>query len=227
MQHVKKLPVVILISGRGSNLRAILDATKQGQLPIDIRAVISNRPLAEGLEHARMAGIEAIAMDHSRYPDREAFDLALQKEIDRFTPGLVILAGYMRILSPGFVKHYLGRMLNIHPSLLPDYPGLDTHKRVLENGDSHHGASVHFVTTELDGGPVVLQVRVPILPGDTAESLAKRVLEQEHRIYCKAIKWFAEGRLKFENGHAWLDQKKLEKPCLFKPASGEIENCVS
>lgn len=227
MHNTDKLPVVILISGRGSNLQAILDATRTNQLPIEVRAVISNRPHAQGLERAREAGISTIALDHTQYPDRASFDAALQQEIDRLNPGLVILAGYMRILSPAFVRHYQGRMLNIHPSLLPQYPGLNTHARALENGDTEHGASVHFVTTELDGGPVVLQVRVPILPGDTAETLADRVLEQEHRIYCMAIEWFAQGRLKLENDHAWLDGIKLEKPCMLETNSGEILHCVS
>lgn len=227
MHPMKKLPVVVLISGRGSNLQAIIDATKKGELPVTICAVISNRPQAQGLERARKAGIETIALDHTRFDSREAFDQALQHEIDRFKPGLVILAGYMRILTPAFVEHYLGRMLNIHPSLLPRYPGLDTHSRVLENGDSEHGASVHFVTTELDGGPVVLQVKVPVLPGDTSATLADRVLEQEHRIYCKAIEWFSQGRLKLQHNHAWLDDKQLETPCILEPESGEILHCAS
>ena len=149
------LPIVILISGRGSNLQAIIDKTRRGELPVEIRAVISNRPDASGLSHASQANLETRVIDHTDYADREAFDQSLQTCIDSFLPELVILAGFMRILTPGFVHHYRGRMLNIHPSLLPEFPGLDTHQRAIDAGKREHGASVHFVTDDLDGGPVV------------------------------------------------------------------------
>lgn len=208
----QRLPVVILISGRGSNLQAIIDQARSGELPIEIRAVISNRPEAPGLQLAAEAGIETRALDHKAFPDRESFDAELQALIDSFTPGLVVLAGYMRILTPGFVRHYQGRMLNIHPSLLPKYQGLNTHQRALEAGDAEHGASIHFVTEELDGGPVFLQAPVPVLPDDTADTLAARVLEQEHRLYPEAIRWFAQGRIRLEDDRLFLDGQPLPKP---------------
>jgi len=207
------LPVVILISGRGSNLQAIIEAVGQGELPIDIRAVVSNRPQANGLQRATRAGIATTVIDHTRYADRQAFDQALQAHIDRYQPGLVILAGFMRLLGKEFVAHYRGRMLNIHPSLLPDFPGLNTHQRALDAGCKVHGASVHFVTVDMDGGPVVLQAHVPVAVRDTAASLAARVLELEHRLYPVAIRWFAEGRLTFnDHGQALLDGIILNAP---------------
>jgi phosphoribosylglycinamide formyltransferase-1 len=211
--EINPLPIVILISGRGSNLQAIVDKTAAGELPVDIRAVISNRPNAAGLQQARQAGLETRVIDHTGYADRQAFDQALQACIDSYQPGLVVLAGFMRILTPGFVDHYRGRMLNIHPSLLPDLPGLNTHQRALDAGHSEHGASVHFVTEDTDGGPVLLQARVAIHEDDSAESLAARVLEQEHRLYPQAIRWFAEGRIFLdENGRIQLDGALLEQP---------------
>lgn len=216
------LPVVILISGRGSNLQAIVDAVGRGELPIDIRAVISNRPQAPGLQRATRAGIATRVVDHTRYADRQAFDQALQTCIDRYQPRLVILAGFMRLLSSDFVAHYRGRMLNIHPSLLPDFPGLNTHQRALDAGCEAHGASVHFVTADMDGGPVVLQARVPVEARDTAASLAARVLKQEHRLYPVAIRWFAEGRLTVnDNGQALLDGVILNAPRQLPSAAGE------
>jgi len=206
-----KLPLVVLVSGNGSNLQALIDAAAAG-LPVEIRAVISNRPGAFGLERARRAGIAAEVVDHRDFPSREAFDAALMSQIDRHAPALLALAGFMRILTPGFVHHYAGRMLNIHPSLLPDFPGLETHRRAIEAGASNHGATVHFVTDQLDGGPPVLQAEVPVLPGDTPEQLAARVLEQEHLIYPLAVRWFAEGRLQCSDGQAWLDGRRLEQP---------------
>ncbi|MEN8204458.1 MAG: phosphoribosylglycinamide formyltransferase [Pseudomonadota bacterium] len=207
------LPVVILISGRGSNLQAIIAAVADDALPVDIRAVISNRPNATGLQGAAQAGIATAIVDHTLYTDRRAFDQALQACIDQYQPGLVILAGFMRILSADFVDHYRGRMLNIHPSLLPDFPGLNTHQRVLDAGNEVHGASVHFVTADVDGGPVVLQARVPVHTDDTAESLAARVLEQEHQLYPMAIRWFARRRLTLgEKGQAVLDGVILTEP---------------
>ncbi|MCW8839924.1 MAG: phosphoribosylglycinamide formyltransferase [Gammaproteobacteria bacterium] len=189
-----KLPIVVLISGSGSNLQSIIDAS-QHDLPVEIRAVISNRADAYGLTRAREAGIDTAVLDHRDYPDRESYDAALRELIDRYQPGLLILAGFMRILSDDFVRHYEGRMMNIHPSLLPRYRGLNTHARAIEAGDKEAGCTVHFVTPELDAGPPIIQARVPILDGDTPETLAARVLEQEHRIYPEAIRLFVEGKL--------------------------------
>ncbi len=213
---MRRLPIVVLISGGGSNLQAIIDAAERDQLPVEIRAVISNRPDAYGLERARNSGIEARVVDHREFPDRESFDRALQRVIDSYEPELVVLAGFMRILTPQFVEHYMGRMFNIHPSLLPEYRGLHTHRRVLEANGNRHGASVHFVTSELDGGPVVIQAEVPVLPGDDPDTLAARVLSQEHRIYPQAIRWFAEGRLELKEGIPHLDGKPLHKPVLIE-----------
>ena len=199
-----KLPVVVLISGGGTNLQAIIDAS-HGDLPVEIRAVISNRPDAYGLERARKAGIPAEVLDHHQFESREAFDKALMELIDGYAPELVVLAGFMRILTQALVRHYEGRMLNIHPSLLPKFRGLNTHARAIEAGEREHGVTVHFVTADLDAGPIVIQARVPVHPGDTPESLAGRVLEQEHRIYPQAVRWFAEGRLELHGGVACLD----------------------
>jgi phosphoribosylglycinamide formyltransferase-1 len=191
MPERERLPIVVLISGSGSNLQSIIDA----ELPITIRAVISNRADAYGLTRAEQAGIPTAVLDHKAYPDRESYDAALQELIDSYQPGLLVLAGFMRILSDGFVRHYEGRMINIHPSLLPKYRGLDTHARAIAAGDAEAGCSVHFVTPELDSGPIIIQARVTIRDGDTPETLAARVLEQEHRIYPEAIRKFAEGEL--------------------------------
>lgn len=207
-----KLPLVILISGRGSNMQAILELAANGALPVDIRAVISNRPEASGLETARAAGLHTETVDHRDYASREDYDRALQAAIDRQAPELVVLAGFMRILTPGFVRHFQGRLLNIHPSLLPAFRGLHTHRRALEAGVAEHGASVHFVTEELDGGPVIAQIPVPVRPGDTEADLARRVLEQEHRLYPTVIGWFATGRLRYRDGAAWLDGRPLPEP---------------
>ncbi len=187
----ERLPIVILISGSGSNLQAIIDA----DLPVTIRAVISNRADAYGLTRAEAAGIPTAVLNHKSFPDRETYDAALLSLIDSYHPGLLVLAGFMRILSDGFVRHYEGRMINIHPSLLPKYRGLHTHTRAIEAGDKEAGCSVHFVTPELDAGPIIIQAHVPILEDDTPETLAARVLEQEHRIYPEAIRRFAEGEL--------------------------------
>lgn len=206
------LPIVVLISGNGTNLQAIIDAVNRGELPAELRAVISNRPQAYGLERARRAGIPAVALDHTQYPDRASFDTALQTAIDRYQPALVVLAGFMRILTPEFVKHYHGRMLNIHPSLLPAFRGLDTHRRALAAGVKEHGVSIHFVTDELDGGPVIIQKKLPILPGDDVTRLAARVQEEEHRLYPRAIRWVAEGRLKLHNNQVMFDESPLASP---------------
>ncbi|MBN8762777.1 MAG: phosphoribosylglycinamide formyltransferase [Thiobacillus sp. 63-78] len=183
--------VVVLLSGRGSNLRAIVEA----RLPIEIVAVIGNRPQAEGLAYARERGLTAVVLDHTEYPDRAAFDARLADEVAQHRPDLVVLAGYMRILSPAFIARFEGRLLNIHPALLPMFPGLNTHERALAEGVKIHGCTVHFVTVELDHGPIVAQAAVPVRADDTPDTLAARVLAQEHRIYPQAIRWFAEGRL--------------------------------
>lgn len=198
--------IVILISGRGSNMEAVVRAAQAEQWPARIAAVISNKADAKGLEFAARHGIPTAVVSNKDYPSREAFDAALQEVIDGFSPDLVVLAGFMRILTPGFVAHYENRMLNIHPSLLPLFPGLHTHEQALASGEATHGATVHFVTAELDHGPLVDQVSVPILPGDTAEVLAARVLEQEWVMYPRAIRWFVEGRLKVEDGKVNIDR---------------------
>jgi phosphoribosylglycinamide formyltransferase-1 len=197
--------IVVLISGRGSNLQAIIDAVNAGRLPAEIRAVIGNEPGAPGLARARTAGIPTHTIDHHDFAAREQFDQALMRSIDAYHPRVVVLAGFMRILGNAFIDHYAGRLLNIHPSLLPAFPGLNTHARALQSGASHHGASVHFVAHEVDGGPVIIQAAVPVLPDDVPETLAERVLREEHRIYPKAIGWFLAGRLSVENGRVLLD----------------------
>jgi len=207
-----RLPIVVLISGTGSNLRAIADQARSGKLPVEIRAVISDRADAAGLAWARAAGLHTVALPPAQFADRPAFDRALAAEVDRHGPALVVLAGFMRILGPEFVDRYAGRLLNIHPSLLPKYRGLHTHRRALEAGDREHGASVHFVTRELDGGPVILQARVPVRAGDDEATLAARVLEQEHRIYPDCIGWFAAGRLELRGGVVLLDGRPLREP---------------
>jgi phosphoribosylglycinamide formyltransferase-1 len=203
----KKLPVVVLISGRGSNLQAIIDAAGETQCPFELCAVISNRPQAPGLERARRADIPTRVVDHKSHPSRESFDAALARAIDAYRPGLIVLAGFMRVLTSGFVEHYDGRLINIHPSLLPAFPGLDTHQRAIDSGAREHGASVHFVTAGLDSGPLIAQARVPILAGDDADTLAARVLEQEHLILPQVIGWFAEGRLALDGNRVLLDGK--------------------
>lgn len=217
-----RLPVVVLISGGGSNLQSLIDAAAQG-LPIDIRAVISNRAEAFGLERARAAGIPAITLDHKVFAGRAEYEARLRELIDAFAPGLVVLAGYMRILEAETVSHYLGRMLNIHPSLLPAFQGLNTHARALAAGARRHGASVHFVTPELDGGPVVVQVAVPVHADDDAERLAARVLRWEHRLYPLAVGWFAEGRLALRDDGVRFDGTKIAAPLQLNPVTGEVE----
>jgi len=188
------MSVVILISGRGSNMQAILEAG------IPVAAVISNRADAAGLAIAAQRGVPTAVVDHRRYATREAFDAALAEEIERHAPRLVALAGFMRILSPAFVARFASRIMNIHPSLLPEFPGLDTHARALAAGAKRHGCTVHFVTAELDHGPIIAQASVPVLPGDTEQSLAARVLAQEHLLYPRAIRWFLDGDLVIEDG---------------------------
>jgi phosphoribosylglycinamide formyltransferase-1 len=203
-----QLPLVVLISGRGSNLKAILDATAAG-LPAEVRCVISNRPGAGGLAYAAGAGVPTEVVDHTLFASREAFDTALTAAIDRYSPALVVLAGFMRVLGPEFVRHYRGRLINIHPALLPAFPGLDTHRRAIEAGVAEHGASVHFVTEEVDAGPVILQARVPVLSGDTPETLAARVLQQEHRIYPEAVRRLAEGRVRLDDNQVLMDGRPV------------------
>lgn len=186
-QSHSKARLVILISGRGSNMRSILEAAKSGSLDIDISAVISNRPDAAGLAFAADEGIDTAVIDHKEFDTREQFDEALAAKIDAYQPDFVILAGFMRILTEGFVNHFAGRLINIHPSLLPKFKGLHTHQRAIDAGETEHGASVHFVTAELDDGPVILQAKVPVLADDSADTLAARVLEQEHLLYPAAI----------------------------------------
>lgn len=192
--------IVILISGRGSNMEAIVRACQAEGWSGRIAAVISNRPDAAGLKFAASHGIATSVVDHKAFPDRDSFDAALAQVIDGFSPDLVVLAGFMRILTPGFVKRYAGRMLNIHPSLLPCFPGLHTHEAALAMGVKVHGATVHFVTADLDHGPIVLQAIIDVRQDDTPDSLAGRLLAQEHTIYPRAVRWFVEGRLSIEDG---------------------------
>ncbi|HBZ17432.1 phosphoribosylglycinamide formyltransferase [Candidatus Pantoea floridensis] len=204
---MKKL--VVLISGNGSNLQSILDACASGRINGSVAAVFSNKASAYGLTRAREAHVPSHALAASEFADRDAFDRQLMQEIDAYAPDLVVLAGYMRILSPAFVAHYHDRLVNIHPSLLPKYPGLHTHRQALENGDEEHGTSVHFVTDELDGGPIVLQARVPVFAGDSEDDISARVQHQEHAIYPLVISWFVDGRLQMRAGKAWLDGEPL------------------
>jgi phosphoribosylglycinamide formyltransferase 1 len=208
------LRVVVLVSGRGSNLQAIVAQVDAGRLPAQVVAVVSDRADAGALAWARGRGIATAVLSPLGHADRESYGEALSDLVASHAPDLVVLAGFMRILGDGFVNRFAGRALNIHPSLLPKYPGLHTHRRVLEAGDDEHGASVHFVTPELDGGPVVLQASVPVLPGDDEDRLAARVLRQEHRIYPECIGWIAEGRLALRDGVPWLDGRRLEAPIM-------------
>jgi phosphoribosylglycinamide formyltransferase-1 len=209
--------IVILISGRGSNMEALIAARDAGNLPVNIVAVISNRPEAKGLETAAKAGIATHYIDHKAFAGREAFDAALAECIDGFAPDLVVLAGFMRILTEGFVRHYEGRLMNIHPSLLPSFPGLHTHQRALDEGVRIHGCTVHFVTPTLDHGPVIIQAAVPVLDSDDEDSLSARVLRQEHRVYPQAVRWFAEGKLSLEGGRVRLSADVDDSAALISP----------
>jgi len=202
-----KCPIVVLISGSGSNLQALIDASADADFTIS--AVLSNRPQAYGLERAARSGITTRVIDHTDYSDRAEFDAALLNAIEDYQPRLVVLAGFMRLLGGEFVRHFAGRIINIHPSLLPKYPGTNTHQRAIDAGDTEHGVSVHFVTEEMDGGPIIAQERVPVLPDDTAEQLAARVLEREHQLYPAVVRWFADGRLQMNDNHALLDDTPL------------------
>ena len=198
-------------------MEALLAAVVRGELPVRIAAVISNRPDAKGLETAAAQGVPTAVVDHKGYAGREAFDAALAACIDGYAPDLVVLAGFMRILTEDFVRHYEGRLLNIHPSLLPSFPGLHTHQRALEEGVRIHGCTVHFVTPALDHGPVVVQAAVPVLDSDDEAALAARVLQQEHIVYPLAVRWFAEGRLRLEGGRVQLDAERPQPPALISP----------
>ena len=208
VQRPKKT-IVVLVSGNGSNLQAIIDDIAQQKINAKILAVIANQETAYGLIRAENAGIPAFFIDHKGFSSREEFDAKMIKRIDKYNPDLIVLAGFMRILTPDFVEHFQGRMLNIHPSLLPKYRGLHTHQRSIDAGDDEHGASVHFVTPELDGGPVVLQSKVPVFKQQDAQELAERVQQQERQMYPLVIKWFCEDRLKMFDNKAVLDDLVL------------------
>lgn len=205
----------ILISGNGTNLQAFIDAVQTGSLQLEIAVVVSNRPDAYGLTRAGNAGIASACVRNGDYPDRDTFDKALGDVLDEYAPDLVILAGFMHILSGEFVRRFEGKILNIHPALLPKFPGLNTHQRVIDAGERWHGSTVHFVTEELDGGPGILQGRIPVLADDTAVRLSARVQTIEHKIYPRAAALFASGRLKFSDGESWLDGAKLVEPVQF------------
>ena len=198
---------VVLISGSGSNLQSLIDNAEN--IDLEISCVISNNPNAYGLERAKNAGIETKILEHTQFPSRESYDESLKKIIDEYKPGIIILAGFMRILTADFVNSYLGKIINIHPSLLPKHQGLNTHERAIQAGDKIHGASVHFVTAELDGGPIIAQKAIEIYDNENSESLAKRVLREEHKIYPMVVKWFTEGRVYFKNNKVVLDNKIL------------------
>lgn len=203
----KQCGVVVLISGNGSNLQALIDTSLTANFKIV--AVVSSSPTAFGLERAKQAGISALVIDHCGFPNRVSFDTALISAIDEYQPDLVVLAGFMRILSSVFVQHYAGRILNIHPSLLPNYPGVNTHQRVLQAGDKIHGATVHFVTEELDGGPVIAHAKVAVIPEDSVQSLAEKVHSKEHSLYPQVVVWFASQRLRMLDGKALMDGNVL------------------
>lgn len=216
--------LVVLISGTGRNLQAIAEATLDGRLDAEIAAVVSNRPDAYGLHRAEHLGIPTRIINHRDYSDRGAFDAALEDAVAAFRPDLVALAGFMRILGRAFIARFRGRMLNIHPSMLPLYPGLHTHERALQAGDAWHGASVHFVTDTVDGGPLILQGRISIAPGDDPDSLAKRLIQEvETRIYPLALQWLAESRLTLRDDQAVLDGRPLDEPVQWTPEAGWAE----
>lgn len=208
----RRSKAAVLISGSGTNLQAFIDRAADGRLDVEIGIVFSNRADAYGLQRAKAAGIESVCIPHGDFADREQFDRTLAAELDVYAPDLVILAGFMRILSSWFVERYEGRILNIHPALLPLYPGLDTHQRVIDAGDAQHGSTVHFVTEELDGGPRIVAGRIAVDAGETAVQLRDRIQAVEHEIYPLAAQWFAEGRLEYRDGRALLDGKVLDEP---------------
>ncbi len=206
------IQIAVLISGSGSNLQAIIDHQKQHPQDYEIALVISNKANAYGLIRAQNEHIPTKFIDHTLFDSRESFDQTLQQTIDKRQIDLIVLAGFMRILTPQFTQHFLGKMINIHPSLLPKYTGLNTHQRALEAGDTEHGLSIHFVTPELDSGPVILQAKVPITPQDTEKSLKEKVHQQEHLSYPLVIEWFAQGKLEFKDHQTWFEQTVLSKP---------------
>lgn len=212
MINGERLSIVVLISGGGTNLQALINASASPDCSYRIGAVISNRPQAKGLARAQAAGIETRVIDHTGFANRAAFDQALGDAIAALQPGLVVLAGFMRILTEDFVERFSGRMVNIHPSLLPAFQGLHTHRRALEAGIREHGASVHFVTAELDGGPVIAQARVAVESGDDEATLAARVLRREHELLPAVVDWFARDRLAMRDGRVWLDGSPTERP---------------
>ncbi|SFN68385.1 phosphoribosylglycinamide formyltransferase-1 [Nitrosospira briensis] len=209
--------LVILISGRGSNMQALIEA----KLPVRVAAVISNKPNAPGLEIAKMHGCETIVVDQRSYPERAAFDAALMETIDAYQPDLIALAGFMRILGNDFVNHYQGRLLNVHPSLLPAFPGLNPHRQALKEGVKIHGCTVHFVTAQMDCGPIIIQAAVQVRPDDTEETLAARVLQQEHRIYPEAVRWFMEDRLKLSENRVNVSNAGFNGSVLYSPGSNK------
>jgi phosphoribosylglycinamide formyltransferase-1 len=215
---MSRLPIAILISGRGSNMRVIAERAAAGSLPVDVRVVVSDQPAAAGLQAAAALNLATRVLQPREFADRPSYDRALVQLLEQYQPQLIVLAGFMRILTSQFIGAFPGRILNVHPSLLPKYRGLHTHRRALESGEALHGVSVHFVTEELDGGPVVLQAEVPVLPDDSETTLSARVQQGEHRIYPQAIDWFARGRLLLKDGRAWLDGKPLDAP-VREPAS--------
>jgi len=204
----------ILVSGSGTNLQSFIDQVADKRLDLDIAIVFSNRSDAYGLTRAKNAGLRTVCIEHGDFEDRETFDRAVAAALDTFEAELIILAGFMRILSPWFVQHFKGRILNIHPALLPRFPGLHTHARVLQAGDTHHGSTIHFVTEELDGGPGILAGRIAITPGETANELQARVQAVEHQIYPQAAQLFATGRITYKDGDAWMDGQILDSPVI-------------
>lgn len=211
------ITMVVLISGRGSNLTSLLNAATSGAMPARVVGVISNRPDALGLQTAEAHGVPTCIIDHRAFAEREQFDVAVAAAIDGFAPDLVVLAGFMRILGKAFVRRYENRLINIHPSLLPAFPGLHTHRRALAEGVRIHGCTVHFVTSDLDHGPVIVQAAVPVLDDDDEATLAARVLVQEHQVYPLAVRWFAEGRLHLRNGRVWLDMPQAGGMAMIAP----------
>lgn len=222
MGNTNASPIVVLVSGRGSNLQAMIDAQERGEISGEIRAVISDRSDAYALTRAREAGIAAEALEPGRFTDRASYDRELLARVEVYRPELIAMAGFMRVLCPELIAWFQGRMLNIHPSLLPAFRGLNTHRRALAAGVAQHGCSVHFVTNELDAGPVVAQARVRVAPDDDEETLAARVLRREHVIYPQTVRWFCEGRLMFANGAAWLDGSPLARPVMLTECQCEI-----
>lgn len=215
-----RLPIAILISGRGSNMRAIAERAATGELPVEVRVVVSDQPRAPGLAVAESMGIATRTLSPRDYGDRASYDAALVQLLSAYRPQLIVLAGFMRILTPRFIEAFANRILNVHPSLLPKYRGLHTHRRCLDAGDATHGVSVHFVTPELDGGPVIIQALVDVREGDTEETLSGRVQQQEHRIYPQAIDWLARGRLELRDGRVWLDGRALSDPVTIDARGG-------